>query len=127
MRAQQFKAVDPRPTPPVNVIALDLQPILQQSVVDAGWKQEALAAQLGKDPSYLSRQLNGEKPLTLDDLERYPFEIIEAFVARLTRHVLGSEDVLTQAAESFSAAARDAVRVLRLFTPRMRMASAKEK
>ena len=55
---------------------------LNAAVDDSGWKRTALAEHVGASPSRLTDMLKGERPMTLERLERFPEEIQAGFVRR---------------------------------------------
>jgi transcriptional regulator with XRE-family HTH domain len=53
--------------------------LLRKCASDLGWTGDALAAHMGKDKSYISRVLNGEKPMTLEFLIALPDDLEAAW------------------------------------------------
>lgn len=49
--------------------------LLRKAASDRRWTLDALAAEMGKDKSYISRVFNGEKPLTLEFVVGLPSDV----------------------------------------------------
>lgn len=66
---------------PARTTDVDLLALIRRAVSDAGWNQEALAAEMRLDKAYVSRVLSGEKPLSARFLIALPDDI-EALVSQ---------------------------------------------
>lgn len=60
--------------------------LLRQAVSNSSWTLDALEAHMRKDKSYISRVLNGEKPLTLAFIVALPDDIEAAWERKRAEH-----------------------------------------
>lgn len=60
--------------------------LLRQVLAKSDWTLDALEAHMRKHKSYISRVLNGEKPMTLDFIVALPDEIEAAWEAKRAEH-----------------------------------------
>lgn len=66
----------------------DLLAWINRAMAQTGWTKESLAAAMGKDQSYVTRVLNGDKPLNLAFLRELPDDL-EAVVSALYAESFG--------------------------------------
>src|SRR5262245_16305083 len=99
------KPVALKPSTGSTLVDLDqLRAWIRAAIENTGWNQDALSAHMQKDKGYISRVLNGEKPLSAEFLRALPDDV-EALMARFWAESFGQ--IVVAPAASRDAAVRN--------------------